>query len=106
MDARHLVLLSLKEALQQRRTDPQCSLGPGDGDFEDALQDGIGLHNIKLSTVQVLGGRLEQPCLEQVYRGGHAKHDKELYPISPRAVVDDQSNTLASTVGEKSFLRQ
>jgi hypothetical protein len=54
MDSSDLILLPFEKTEEQRRSYPQYGARASNGMLEDALEDGVGLHHIKLAAVQVL----------------------------------------------------
>lgn len=83
MNTSDLVLLTLEKTPQQTGPQSDHRSGTRYGTLEDAFQDRVCLDDIELGTVQHLGGRLEQPRLEQLDRGRDAKQQGELDPALP-----------------------
>ncbi len=61
-----MILLALDQTSKQRRSDPQCCLGPSDSALDDTFEDRVGLYDVELGAVELAGSGLEQSCLEEL----------------------------------------
>ncbi len=69
--------LAVEHPAQQRRAQSHRYVVSRNSELEDRLQYRVGLHGIKLGTVDLLTDRLRQTGLQQFDRGSNAEQQRK-----------------------------